>query len=78
MKPEFALIDADTGEVVAPAGKKISARNAKKLADDGVARPCVPPEALIGRYLAGDVVNSETGEIYAEAGDELTNRAGQL
>ena len=32
MKPDFALIDADTGEEVAPAGTKISARQAKKLA----------------------------------------------
>ena len=30
VKPEFPLIDADTGEEVAPAGTKISARNAKK------------------------------------------------
>src|SRR5881398_1707611 len=30
VKPEFALINAETGEEVAPAGQKISARNAKK------------------------------------------------
>ncbi len=29
------------------------------------------PDALIGRFLARDAVNMETGEIYAEAGDEL-------
>ncbi|MDB5494357.1 MAG: rpoB [Phenylobacterium sp.] len=70
-KPDFALIDADTGEEIAPAGQKISARNAKKFADTGLKTLLLPPEALAGKYLARDLVNMETGEIYAEAGDEL-------
>ena len=71
VKPDYALIDADTGEEVAPAGHKISARAAKKVADSGTKTLLLPPDALIGRYLARDEVNMETGEIYAEAGDEL-------
>src|SRR3989344_9638298 len=71
VKPEFPLIDADSGEEIAPAGTKISARNAKKFADNGLKTLLLPPEALNGRYLARDLVNFETGEIYAEAGDEL-------
>ena len=71
MKPEFPLIDADTGEEVAPAGTKISARNAKKFADGGLKTLLLAAEALTGKYLARDLVNFETGEIYAEAGDEL-------
>ena len=78
VKPEFPLIDADTGEEVAPAGSKISARNAKKLADAGVKTLLVAPDALIGRFLARDAVNMETGEIYAEAGDELDPAAIQV
>jgi DNA-directed RNA polymerase subunit beta len=71
VKPDFALINADTGEEVAPAGTKISARQAKRLADNGLSTLLLSPEALVGRYLARDEVNPETGEIYAEAGDEL-------
>ena len=71
VKPEFGLVNADTGEEVAAAGQKISARQAKKLADAGLKTLLLPPEALTGRYLARDEVNYETGEIYAEAGDEL-------
>jgi DNA-directed RNA polymerase subunit beta len=71
VKPEFALIDADTGEEIAPAGTKISARNAKKFADAGLKTLLLAPEALTGKYLARDLVNFQTGEIYAEAGDEL-------
>jgi DNA-directed RNA polymerase subunit beta len=71
VKPEFPLVDADTGEEVAPAGAKISARQAKRLADGGLKTLLLAPEALTGRYLARDAVNLQTGEIYAEAGDEL-------
>ncbi len=71
VKPEYALVDADTGEEIAPAGQKVSARNAKKFADNGLKTLLLPPEALSGRYMARDLVNMETGEIYAEAGDEL-------
>ncbi len=71
VKPDFPLIDDATGEEIAPAGTKISARNAKKFADAGLKTLLLPPEALNGRYLARDLVNYETGEIYAEAGDEL-------
>ena len=70
VKPEFDLVDASTGEVVAPAGTKISARAANKLAST-VQELALAPDALVGRYLARDAVNMETGEIYAEAGDEL-------
>ncbi|ADU14626.1 DNA-directed RNA polymerase subunit beta [Asticcacaulis excentricus] len=70
VKPEFDLIDADSGEVVAQAGTKISARTAKKLGDT-VKALLLSPDALNGKYLARDAVNFETGEIYAEAGDEL-------
>ncbi len=71
VKPEFPLIDADTGEEVAKAGEKIAARTAKRLADAGLKTLLLAPDALIGRFLARDAVNMETGEIYAEAGDEL-------
>ena len=70
VKPEFDLINAETGEVIAPAGTKISARAAKKFAET-VNSVLLSQDALIGRYMARDAVNFETGEIYAEAGDEL-------
>ncbi|WP_029087435.1 DNA-directed RNA polymerase subunit beta [Brevundimonas aveniformis] len=70
VKPEYDLIDADTGEVVAQAGQKISARAAKKLGET-VKSLSLAQDALVGRYLAADAVNMQTGEIYAEAGDEL-------
>ncbi len=71
-KPTFDLVDAKSGKVVAEAGKKISARVAAKLVEDGIESILVPSEDLVDRYVALDIVNLETGEIYAEAGDALS------
>jgi DNA-directed RNA polymerase subunit beta len=71
IKPTSDLIDAKTGKVAIEAGRKVTARLAKKLADEGLKELLVSNEDLHGRYLAQDIVNMETGEIYGEAGEEL-------
>ncbi len=72
VKVERDLIDAKNGEVVLEAGKKLSARAAKKLAEEGLSNLLLSDEEMIGRYFASDLVNFDTGEIYAEAGEEIT------
>ncbi len=54
------------------AGRKLTARAARQLAEKGLKALKVTDEDLEGLYLAEDVVNVSTGEIYAEAGDEIT------
>src|SRR6187551_374642 len=71
IKPTSDLIDAKTGKVAIEAGRKVTARLAKKLADEGLKELLVKDEDLHGRYLAEDIVNMESGEIYAEAGEEI-------
>ncbi len=71
-KLERDLINAKNGEVVLEAGKKLSARAAKKLAEEGLEKLLLSDEEMAGRYFASDLVNFETGEIFAEAGDEIT------
>ena len=66
------LVDAKTGEVVAPSGRKLTKRGAKKLADDGLKSILITNEEMSERFAAEDVVNTSTGQIYAEAGDELS------
>lgn len=68
------LIDADTGEVVLEAGKKLTVRAARQLAEKGVTAIRVTDEDLHGAYIAEDMVNAETGEIYVEAGEEITDK----
>jgi DNA-directed RNA polymerase subunit beta len=66
------MIDADTGEVILEAGKKLAVRAARQLAEKGVKAIKVQAEDLYGQYLANDLYDPATGEIFAEAGDEIT------
>lgn len=71
-KPAFDVVNADTGEVVFPAGTKISPRAANKAGKDGLATLLIPTDQIFGRYSAYDLIDESTGRIYIEAGDELT------
>ncbi len=71
--PLADLIDAKSGEVVAHAGEKISARKARELGESGLKEVLVSSEDLAGRYLAEDIVDMSTGQIFGEAGDELND-----
>lgn len=73
-KPSHDLIDAKTGDVVHEGGKKLSARQAKKLAENGLTHLLAVDEDLYGMYIAQDLVNLKTGEIYVEAGDEIDEK----
>jgi DNA-directed RNA polymerase subunit beta len=73
-KAPVDLIDADTGEVVVEAGKKLTARSARQLVENGLRALRATDEDLTGQYVAEDLVNYQTGEIYAEAGDEITDK----
>ncbi|MGA9541649.1 MAG: DNA-directed RNA polymerase subunit beta [Methyloceanibacter sp.] len=74
IKPTTDLIDAKTGKVAIEAGRKITARLAKKLSEEGLKELLVKGEDLYGRYLAEDIVNLECGEIYGEAGEEIEEK----
>ena len=64
------MVDADTGEVVAEADAKLTAKAVKRIAEK-TREVLVGRADLLGRFVAEDLVNAETGEIYAEAGEEL-------
>ena len=72
IKFSFDLDNAANGDVVLEAGKKITPRLAKKLADEGLEYFRLPNEKLIGKFLAAAVVAPKTGEVIAEAADEIT------
>ncbi|HEX8301923.1 DNA-directed RNA polymerase subunit beta [Sphingomonas sp.] len=71
-KPMFDIVDAKSGEVIFPAGTKISPRAANKAHKDGLETLLIPTEEIFGRYSAYDLINESTGEIYIEAGDEVS------
>ncbi len=66
------LIDAKTGKKVLDEGKKINARTAAKLIEDGLKEVLLSDDQVLGKFFSGDVVNESTGEIYVEAGEEVT------
>ena len=78
VKIERDLINAKNGEVVVEAGQKLSARGAKKLAEEGLKQLLLCDEEMIGRYFSSDLVNFDTGEIYGGAGEEITDKTLEL
>ncbi|MGR0221932.1 hypothetical protein ACULK4_18605, partial [Agromyces sp. ZXT2-6] len=68
------MIDADTGEVVVEGGKKLTPRLIRQLVDKGLKALKATDEDLYGNFLAEDIVNYSTGEIYLEAGDEIDEK----
>ncbi|MFN3688021.1 DNA-directed RNA polymerase subunit beta [Salinarimonas sp.] len=73
-KGSVDLIDADSGEVVLEAGKRLTARVARQLAERGVTALRATDEDLLGQYVAEDLVDYANGAIFAEAGEELNEK----
>jgi len=71
-KPTHDVADADSGEVVFKANEKITPRRANQVAKDGAKNLIIPIEEIYGRFSAYDLINEKTGEIYIEAGDEVS------
>ncbi|WP_160121180.1 DNA-directed RNA polymerase subunit beta [Rhodovarius lipocyclicus] len=72
IKLQEALVDAKTGAIVADKDTKMTPRAARKIAEGGTTEVLVGRADLLGRFLAEDLVNLETGELWGEAGEELT------
>ena len=74
LRGEIARFDiADkAGKVVVAKDKRINAKHIRDMEAAGMKRIAVPEDYLLGRVLAHNVVDPETGEIVANANDELT------
>ncbi|MED5535232.1 MAG: DNA-directed RNA polymerase subunit beta, partial [Pseudomonadota bacterium] len=73
LRGETASFDIKVGrKVIVKKDRRITIRNIRALEKAEVKELDVPPEYLEGRILAHDVVDEETGELLAEANDELT------
>ncbi|MFC3122226.1 DNA-directed RNA polymerase subunit beta [Agaribacter flavus] len=68
---QFDILDND-GKVLVEEGRRISARHTRALAKANITELPVPAEYLIGKVIAKSYVNEDTGEIIANANDELT------
>jgi DNA-directed RNA polymerase subunit beta len=67
------LVDAKTGKVVLKEGEKATPRALIKIEEEHqLSEILVPIDDLIGRYISTDLINEITGEVIAEAGQEIT------
>src|SRR3954452_378373 len=66
----FTIRVGDEG--IVEEGRRVTARHVRQLEQKNVTRLEVPKEYLIGKVLAHDVFNTETGEILAKANEILT------
>tara|TARA_B100000161_G_scaffold83595_2_gene58362 strand:- start:41248 stop:45324 length:4077 start_codon:yes stop_codon:yes gene_type:complete len=69
-KSLFPLVSK--GKVIVEQGKKLTPRLLKQLEEKNIKELEISNEELIGKFISEDIVNTETGEIFAEAGEEIT------
>ncbi len=74
LRGELARFDicGKDGHVIVAKDKRITAKHIRELDAAGVKKWAVPAEFVVGRVLAHDVVNTDTGELVARANDEIT------
>lgn len=62
----------EEGEVIVEAERRVTARHIKQMERAGIKTLSVPKEFLIGKILARDLVDTDTGEILAKANEALS------
>ena len=73
LRGETAAFDIKVkNKVFVEAGRRIMARHIKEIEKSGIKTLVVPQEYLVGKTLAHGVVDTKTGEVVANANDELT------
>jgi len=74
LKGEVARFDITdkSGSVVVEKDKRITARHTRALEQSGTTHISVPEDFLLGRVLAKNQIDADTGEIIAKANEELT------
>ncbi|MFJ3059263.1 DNA-directed RNA polymerase subunit beta [Herbaspirillum sp. NPDC087042] len=74
LRGEVARFDITdkSGKVMVAKDKRINAKHVRDIEAAGVKHISVPEDYLLGRVLAKNIVDPETGEVVAVANDELT------
>jgi DNA-directed RNA polymerase subunit beta len=68
---KFDILDK-AGKVLVAKDKRITVKHIRDMAEAGIKKIIVPDEFMIGRIIARNIVNAETGEVLANANDEIT------
>ena len=68
---DFDLTD-DAGNVIVEAERRINVRHIREIEQAGISEIRVPRAYVIGKVLATEIVDKESGEIIGNANDEIT------
>jgi len=68
----FDIVDK-SGKTIVTKDKRINAKHVRDIEAAGIKSISVPEDYLVGRVLAKNIVDQDTGEIIAVANDELTD-----
>ncbi|MBZ0107012.1 MAG: DNA-directed RNA polymerase subunit beta [Sulfuricella denitrificans] len=74
LRGEVARFDitGKDGTVIVVKDKRITVKHIREMEQAGIKKVTVPEEFILGRVLAENVVDKESGEIVAQANDEIT------
>jgi DNA-directed RNA polymerase subunit beta len=74
LRGEMARFDFNdkTGKVIVAKDKRITAKHIRELDAAGISQIAVPEDFLVGRVVAQNVIDKDSGEILANANDEIT------
>ncbi len=75
LRGEVAKFDIHdkAGKVIVAKDKRITAKHIRDLAEAGIKKIAVPDDFVVGRILAMAIVDAQSGEILANANDEITD-----
>ncbi|MEO5691486.1 MAG: DNA-directed RNA polymerase subunit beta, partial [Usitatibacter sp.] len=65
-------ITSKAGKVIVQKDKRITVKHIREMEAAGMKKLSVEPDFMLGRVLAKNLVNKETGEVVANANDEIT------
>ena len=74
LRGEVARFDITdkSGKVIVAKDKRINAKHVREIDAAGIKHISVPEDYLLGRVLAKNIIDVDTGEVIASANDELT------
>ena len=74
LRGETAIFDIKdkTGKVIVEEGRRITARHIRQIEETKTKQLEVPRDYMLGKVVAKDLVNPDTGEIICECNSELT------
>jgi DNA-directed RNA polymerase subunit beta len=68
---KFDILDKSAKVIVAK-DKRITVKHIRQMDEAGIKKILVPDDYLMGRVVAHNIINQETGEVLASANDEMT------